>query len=226
MATASSKLPITYVSKTTKVCTVSKGVASLLIEGACSIEATQAGNATYTAAAAVTRSFTVHLASQKITFAAVKTPVDTLTTVKLTATASSKLPVKLASVTPKVCTVAAGGASLLTEGTCTIKATQAGNNVYAAAPAITQSFAVSGHSQTISFPTIANQTVGASVTLKATASSGLAVAFASTTTTVCTVTGTKATMVTAGNCTIKATQPGNSVYAAAPAVTSTFKVTQ
>jgi hypothetical protein len=51
------------------------------------------------------------------------------------------------------------------------------------------------------------------------------VAFASTTTKVCTVSGTKVTLVKAGTCTIKATQPGNADYAAAAAVDQSFQVT-
>jgi len=97
---------------------------------------------------------------------------------------------------------------------------------YAAAKAVAQSFTVLGHSQTITFAKIAGQTVGKSLTLKATASSALKVSFASTTTSVCTVTGATAKMVKAGSCTIEAKQAGNDVFAAAKPVTQTFKVTQ
>ena len=78
--------------------------------------------------------------------------------------------------------------------------------------------------QTITFPTIASQVAGANVTLSATASSGLAVSFTSATTSVCTVTGTTATMVTAGTCVIHATQTGNTTYSAAPLVSQSFAV--
>ena len=225
-ATASSKLPVAFASKTTKVCTVSGSSAKLLIEGTCTIAASQAGNSTYTAATAVSQSFTVHLASQKIDFAAITAKEFADSTLKLDATATSKLPVKLASDTLAICAIVKGEASLLAKGTCTIKATQAGNDVYAAARAVAQSFTVLGHGQTITFAKIAGQTVGKTLTLKATASSGLKVGFASTTTSVCTVTGASAKMVKAGSCTIEARQPGNDVFAPAKAVTQTFKVTQ
>jgi mono/diheme cytochrome c family protein len=60
--------------------------------------------------------------------------------------------------------------------------------------------------------------------LSATSTSGLSVSFASSTTGVCTVSGTTLTLVSAGNCTIRANQAGNTGYAAAAQVSSTFTV--
>ena len=53
----------------------------------------------------------------------------------------------------------------------------------------------------------------------ATASSGLTVTYSSTTTSICTVSGTTVTMVSAGTCTIAANQAGNASYNAATQVT-------
>ncbi len=50
--------------------------------------------------------------------------------------------------------------------------------------------------------------------------------FATLTPTVCTVSGSAATLLTAGTCTIQATQPGNAVYEAATPVDQSFTVTQ
>jgi cytochrome c peroxidase len=61
----------------------------------------------------------------------------------LTATASSGLNVSFTSGTLPVCTISNSGAlSLLTVGTCSITAHQAGNASVAAAPSVTQSFSV------------------------------------------------------------------------------------
>ncbi len=80
-------------------------------------------------------------------------------------------------------------------------------------------------SQTITFAALSDLTLGgAPFTLTATASSGLTVSFASTTTSVCTVSGTTATLVAAGTCTIQATQAGNATYAAAAPVSQSFQV--
>jgi hypothetical protein len=66
--------------------------------------------------------------------------------------------------------------------------------------------------------------VGTPLALSATATSGLTVAFSSTTTGVCTVSGTQATFLTTGTCTIDANQGGNSTYAAALMVPQSFAV--
>jgi hypothetical protein len=78
--------------------------------------------------------------------------------------------------------------------------------------------------QTIYFSAIPTQLSGTQLTLTATATSGLVVSFASNTPTVCTVSGTMASLLTDGSCTIAASQPGNSTYAPAPGVIQTFAV--
>ncbi|MGA7521133.1 MAG: right-handed parallel beta-helix repeat-containing protein [Acidobacteriaceae bacterium] len=79
-------------------------------------------------------------------------------------------------------------------------------------------------SQTITFTNPGTQAVGAPLTLAGTATSGLAVTFSSATTSVCTVSGTTATFIAAGTCTIDANQAGDSTYAAAPQVAQSFTV--
>ena len=80
--------------------------------------------------------------------------------------------------------------------------------------------------QTITFNPLGNVTFGvAPFSISATASSGLTVSFASTTTPVCTVSGSTATIVDVGTCAITATQPGNASWLAAIPVTRTFSVT-
>jgi hypothetical protein len=219
-ATASSALPITYSSITPAVCTVSGSTASLLEQGICYLHATQAGNNTYSVAPLVGQNFVVHLAPQTITFPAITATEYVLSSLTLSATASSGLTVAFASVTPAVCTVSGTTASLLTTGDCVIHATQAGNaTVYSVAPLVSQSFIVHVNPQTITFPAItATLTAASTLPLTATASSGLTVAFASTTPAVCTVSGITASLLTSGTCILQATQAGNADYAAAPMV--------
>jgi hypothetical protein len=90
--------------------------------------------------------------------------------------------------------------------------------------AVTLSGSASQSAQTITFGAIAAQTVGTPLTLTATASSGLAVSYASSTTSVCTVSGSAATFLAAGTCTITASQAGNASYAAAASVSQSFTV--
>jgi sugar lactone lactonase YvrE len=230
-ATASSSLAVSFASTTTPVCTISGTTATLVAVGTCTIQAMQAGNAAYTAAAPVSQSFQVtpqSQTSQTISFGSLSSLVLGSAPFALSATASSGLPVSYASTTSSVCTVSGTTATLVTVGTCTIQATQAGNATYTAATPVSRSFQVtqqSPTSQTITFGALSNLALGsAPVSLSATASSSLAVSYASTTTPVCTVSGTTATLVALGTCTIQATQAGNATYAAATPVSQSFQV--
>ena len=164
--------------------------------------------------------------AQTISFPAVSAQIagDAIT---LSATASSGLAVSFTSNAPSVCSVSGTTATMIAAGNCTIQATQAGNSTYAAAAPVSQNFTVNAaalEAQTIIFGNPGTQTVGTPLTLAATASSGLAVSFTSQTTSVCTVSGTTSKFLTAGTCTIQATQGGNSTYAAAAPVAQSFTV--
>jgi sugar lactone lactonase YvrE len=226
-ATASSGLAVSFNSQTTKVCTVSGTTVTLVAAGTCTIQATQAGNTNWTAAAAVNQSFQVTPESQNITFGALSNQVFGAAPFKVAATASSGLAVSFASTTTAVCTVSGATVTLAAAGACTIQATQPGNTNWAAATPVSQSFQVTQKSQTITFGALSSQVFGAApFTVSATASSGLAVSFASTTTAVCTISGATVTLAAAGACTIQATQAGNTNYAAATPVNQSFQVTQ
>ena len=113
-------------------------------------------------------------------------------------------------------------------GTCVIDANQAGNATYAAAPQVQQKIAVAGKPQSITFTDPPGSgTVGVPLTLSATASSGLKVAFSvdpASDAGRCTVSGSTVTYAAAGTCVIDANQAGNATYAAAPQVQQTIKV--
>ncbi|MCV2370369.1 S8 family peptidase [Roseateles oligotrophus] len=162
--------------------------------------------------------------AQTITFAGLSNQVYGASTA-LVATASSGLAVSFASATPAVCTVSANTVSLLATGTCTITASQAGNASYAAASPLSRSFDVLRAAQTISFTGPADQVLGtAPPALTATASSGLAVGFASTTASVCSVSGSSLSLLLAGTCTITASQAGDGNFTAAASVSRSFAV--
>jgi len=225
-ATASSGLPVSFASTTPAVCTVSGATVTLASTGTCTIQATQGGNANYSAAAPVSSSFSVTSSMQTITFSAIANTVFGAAPFTISATASSGLPVSFASTTPGVCNVSGTTVTLAGAGTSTIQATQVGNSTYAAAPAVNNSFTVSPASQTITFLRIANQTLGAApFFVSATASSGFGVTLVSMTTSVCTISGPNVTLVSTGTCSIQASQPGNAGYAAAASVTQSFTVT-
>jgi hypothetical protein len=175
----------------------------------------------------VPRSFAIAKATQTISFAepAGQIFVPGLT-VPLAASATSGLPVTLTSTTAAVCTVSGANASILSAGTCTITADQAGNGGFNAAAPVSRSFTVAKATQTISFAEPAGQlfTLNRTVALGATSSSGLAVSLTSRTPAVCTIAGAAARLAGPGLCTIVASQAGGANHLAATSVSRSFAV--
>jgi hypothetical protein len=222
-ATASSGLPVTFSVVQNGNCSVSGNVVTFLNGGACGVLANQAGNANFSAAAQVGVLVQVGApTAQTITFAAIATQ-NPGTSIPLTATASSGLAVSFASTTPGVCSVSGSTAVLLTGGTCTIVASQAGGGVYGPAKSVSQSFSV-GQTQTITFLPPAAVTYGvAPIALGATASSGLAVSY-SVSSGPGTLSGGSLTVTGAGTIVIVASQGGSSSYSSATPVTANIVV--
>ncbi len=166
---------------------------------------------------------TGHHASQTIDFPTIEpqtalTPLD-----HLYATVSSGLPITFASNTPDVCTISGIRADFLTAGSCDLIATQAGNTEYFAA--ITgQTFLVHHRRQVITFGPIAPQPVGTMLTLTATTDSELPITYASTTPTICSVSGSTASLLNTGTCTIQASQAGDATYFASGPKAQSFTV--
>jgi alpha-tubulin suppressor-like RCC1 family protein len=243
-ATATSGLAATYQSTTPSVCTVSGVTVTLTGSGTCTIRASQSGGVDGTgklwaSAQAVTSSFTVTNTAptaQTITFGPLTDKESTAPNFTVSATSSSSMPVTFSSTTPSVCTVTSSGTvDVLTAGTCTVKASQAGGLsggvFYGAAPDVNQSFTVQQvTAQTIAFPAITDRPYnGADIAINPTVASGLVVTVTSMTPSVCTISGGKVKMLKIGTCTIKASQPGAVVgttrYTAAPDVIRSFEAT-
>ena len=224
-ATASSGLPVSFASLTSPVCSVSGSTVTIVTAGLCTIQASQSGDAIYAAAPSVSQSFTVAKAAQTITFSALVGKTYGNQPFTVSATASSGLAAAFVSTTTAVCTVSGTTATIVAAGTCTIQAQQAGNSNYNAAPNVNQSFAIAKASQTIIFAALVGKSYGnPPFTVSATATSGLAITFASTTGTVCTISASTITIVAAGTCTIQARQAGNANYLAATNVNQSFAV--
>ncbi len=90
----------------------------------------------------------------------------------ISATATSGLAVTFSSQTSSVCTVSVPTVQILTAGTCTIRASQAGNGTYNAAPDVDQSFTVGAKTLTVSGITASNKVYDA--TTSATINTGSA----------------------------------------------------
>ena len=150
-------------------------------------------------------------------------------TASVLASASSGLAVSYSSNTPTQCSVNAssGLVSHLAAGTCVIAADQSGNDEFAPAPQATQSLTVQVNPvQSISFGAAPALTLFGTVTVLASATSGLPVSYSSSTPAVCTVHSSTGvvTDLAAGDCTLTANQPGNASVNAAPQASLTLTV--
>jgi hypothetical protein len=201
---------------------VSGSTVTIVGAGTTTITASQAGNTSFAAATSVPQTLTVNQASQTITFAALAAKTFGDAPFPLSATASSSLTVSFASSNTSVATVSGSTVTIVGAGTTTITASQAGNANFAAATAVPQLLTINKASQTITFNTLPDRTLGdAAFTLTAVASSSLAVSY-STTSDKITISGSQVTLVKAGRATIIANQAGNASFNPAPGVERNF----
>ncbi|MET4579987.1 beta strand repeat-containing protein [Ottowia thiooxydans] len=225
--------PVVFASSTPAVCTVAGSTATIVGAGSCALTANQAGDANYSVAPTASLTVTIGKQNQAISnFAA--TPAAPVFasggtfTVAAVGGASGN-PVVFASSTPAVCTVAGSTATTVGAGSCALTANQAGDANYNAAPAVSitveigkQSQAITDFAATPASPVFAS---GGTFALAAVGgASGNPVVFDSSTPAVCTVAGSTATIVAAGDCALTANQAGNANYNAAPAASLTVTI--
>jgi MBG domain/Calx-beta domain len=218
-ATASSNLTVSFAAAGN--CTVNGTQVHLTGAGACTITASQDGDANTNAAAPVARAFSIGKADQQITFDALADKKFGDADFGINATASSNLAVAFSA--GGNCTVAGTQVHLTGAGTCTITASQEGDvNTNAAAP-VARTFSIGKVDQQITFNTLVNKTAGdADFGVNATASSNLAVVFSANGN--CTVNGSQVHLTGAGQCTITASQDGDANVNAAAPVARTFVI--
>ncbi|HBH62269.1 MAG TPA: hypothetical protein DDX85_11145 [Nitrospiraceae bacterium] len=229
-ASATSSLPVTFNSLTTSFCIVSGSTVTLVAAGTCTIRAAQTGNVNYNPADNVDQSFTISAASQSQTITVTTAAPGSATyntTFNVAATASSGLGVEI--TTTGVCSGSGTGSATITmtsgTGTCTVHYNQAGNGTYSPAPDVTSATSVQKANQTITFDALPPKNVGdADFSPGATATSGLAISYASSNTSVATIVGTTIHIVAAGTSTITASQEGNTNYNAAALQTQELTV--
>ena len=194
------------------------------------VSANFAGDATHVAANGSAK-LTVNQADQTINFPAVGPfTFGAQSTFQVAATASSNLTVSFATQTANKCTISGTTVTIVEAGTCTIRASQAGNNNYKAAPNVDQDITINKADQTITFAALADKTFGdAAFHVSATASSNLAVTFALGAGSVgCSISGNTVSITGATGtgefCIIVAKQAGNVNYNPAPDVSRSFTI--
>jgi alpha-tubulin suppressor-like RCC1 family protein len=217
-------LTVSYTSSNPAVCTVSGSTLTVVAPGTCDITASQAGDATTAAAADIVRTLTVTKASQTISLNNLAAIDFRGTPTALVYSATSTLPVTVTSNSTSICTVSGTTVSVVAVGTCSITASQAGDANYNAATSVTKTFVISKTQDTLTFTGATKQFRSGNFTISASTLSGASVSFTSTTTSICTVSGTTVTPVTHGACVITATAATDSNYTAPANVNATFTI--
>lgn len=144
------------------------GLAAGTYEGTLCVSSNDAANPLVEVPVSLT---VAELEEQTITFGALPDVAITVGTVSVSATASSGLTVSFTSDTPAVCTVSGTTVTLVTVGTCSIRASQAGDGEYAAADDVVQSFEVTADVDVVITPgTLPNAQIDTPYSVTVTAS--------------------------------------------------------
>jgi hypothetical protein len=191
--------------------------------GSVVIAANQAGSINYTAAPQITQSTNITQASQIINFTPPASPITFGTSpIALSATGGASGNAVTFSILSGPGSIS-GNALTIGTGTVVIAANQTGTANYSAAAQVTQTVVVNQASQSISFVAPTSATYGSPVALSATATSGLGVSL-SVISGPGSISGGTLNISGVGTIVVSATQPGNTNYTAATAVTQTITV--
>ncbi|MCZ8114575.1 hypothetical protein [Silanimonas sp.] len=232
-AVSDSALTIRFRTLTPDVCLVNQaGVVTTVAIGTCAIAADQRGNGAFLPAPQVIRSFAVRPVPPGAPVIAAVTTGDGQVSVAFVPPAENGgAPILGYTITSVPGGIVATGTSSpivvsgLTNGVA-YRFNAIATNIAGNSQASSLSDAVTPIApQTITFANPGTQTFGASLSLSAAATSGLAVSFSSATTGVCSITSSGSlTFVAAGTCTINADQAGSAAFMAAPRVSQSFVV--
>jgi len=211
-------LSLLVTSTTASVCSSDGKELKMIAEGTCS----------FTVSTAKTKDYAAKVSNQSATVTAARVK-PTLNIEKVSNQTSVGLPKTIEifrvysptgdwvlpqSTTPETCLPNGFFVRLISGGTCTLTFQTVETSTYLASDLYKSSFEITRTSQTISFtpPATANL-ASRTVALSATASGGGAVTFNTTSTGICTVTGSTLNLLKSGNCSVTATQIGTSTLA-------------
>ena len=186
------------------------------------------GNCTFKVLTAKTKDYALKESTQVVTVTAARSKPELVMSVITNQTAKS-LPKMIEifrvfsptsvyvlpkATTPTVCVASGFFVQIVGGGTCTLTYQSEANTSYLASDLYKVSFEVTRDPQTITFAPVTTADVATkNLALTATASSGGAVSFASTSTENCTISGSTLNLLKAGNCVITASQVGTSTLA-------------
>ena len=215
-ASSASTAPVSY-ALISGPATLSGSMLALTGVGTVTVTASQAATANYTAATATT-SFTVGQATPNLSFATIATQIYGAT---VAASANSASPGAITYTVSPALIATVSGSTITTTGTGTVivTATQASTTNYTAAT-VTTAFTVAKATPTLNLTPIASQIYGATITPSGSSTSGGAITYAVSPTSLASVDGSVITTIGVGTVTVTANQAATADYAAATATTS------
>jgi hypothetical protein len=228
-ATSTSNLMVNFTSSTIGVCTITSGGAlTFITAGTCTINADQAGNTSFLPATQVSHSFTVNSVVPGAPIIGTATAGNNQASVAFTVPAFTggaaitgyTVTTNPADVGPVNGTTSPIVVTGLTNGVAYTFTVTATNSTGTGSASAASNSITPKATQTLTFTNPGGQISGATVALTASASSGNAVSFSSSTPAVCSVSGSQALMLAAGTCTLVAEAVASAAYAAASATQS------
>ena len=227
-ATSSGGLVVSYSASGACSYDAATNSVSLSAAGKCSITASQAGDANYLPAPAITRTFEILKSAQEIEFTKIDDAFLTDEEVPLVEELTNA-DLKITYTVSGSCTYDAANNSILLKsvGKCSVIASQAGDATYLAATPITRTFEIKKTAQTIEVEEFDEQDLAESETLSFSIEDeegSPKTAVTSSTTAICTVDDNEVTFLSVGDCKLTFTKAGNASFEAAPTITRTIKI--
>jgi len=240
-ATASSGLPVSFVSLDSSICSVASSTVTMLNPGTCLIEALQPGNNNYLSASTVTRSIQLASGPAQSNTELIITPASPAIfgqSIRLDVTVTGNAPTGTVEFRLGPTTRCTGVPLVDGQASCIIDEADAGSMLFGAfysgdtdnepSESGFLPYTIDRADQTIRFfpPSGLSFVAGGSFALDGTASSGLSVDYfvRPISQSICSVSGSTLTMLSEGDCTIEAAQMGNNNYNMAQPVERTIEL--
>lgn len=207
---ASSNLPVDIEVSDSSVAIFENGELHILGAGICVITASQSGNAIYNPAKPINKVLKVEKINQVIDFTFPQTIYVGDSNITISSTASSNLPLQFSVTDSTIATITNGTLDALLEGYCIITGIQLGNYMFSSSNSISKKIFVNKREQSIATNIPSTMIFGESISnITAQASSGLAIMYESSDTTIATFEKGTLLAKNTGICTITASQLGN-----------------